>query len=138
MEIRAPSATRLKFFNHALHLKLGNVAPVIRAALASEAYLGNAEGRARQLETSNACAACHRGIEQANTTGKAHFPQMADCLVCHDHIDAPFSCEKCHGKDPSLKPASHTPDYLDAHTRKSVKTGCAECHGRRFTCLGCH
>ena len=73
------------------------------------------------------------------TAAKVHYPEMSDCLVCHNKIDPPFSCETCHGVDKTLKTALHTPDYLDAHTRKTVaKVGCASCHGRKFTCLGCH
>lgn len=66
---------------------------------------------------------------------------MADCLVCHSKIDAPFSCEFCHARNANLKPSSHTPDYLDTHTRKNAlpdKASCVICHGRRFACLGCH
>jgi hypothetical protein len=41
----------------------------------------------------------------------------------------------------NLKPANHTADFLDSHSRKQTvldKATCAVCHGRRFTCLGCH
>jgi len=66
---------------------------------------------------------------------------MADCLVCHNDIDPPYSCEFCHAKEAALKPASHAPDFLDTHTTGKLnldKTTCAVCHGRRFHCLGCH
>ena len=72
----------------------------------------------------------------------AAFPRMADCLVCHSEVDPPFSCEKCHDADAALKPAEiHTPDFLEAHSRPGAladKTSCQPCHGREFTCLGCH
>ncbi len=73
---------------------------------------------------------------------RAAYPQMADCLVCHSRIEPPFSCEKCHAEGAQLKPANHTPAWLDTHSsggiRKEDHTTCAVCHGRRFTCQGCH
>ncbi|MBL8175858.1 MAG: hypothetical protein JNK48_14375 [Bryobacterales bacterium] len=137
--IRQPSPVRLSKFDHAFHAKFGNVAPAIAAAIKGDTYLGDGASRAKHLHTKNACAACHQGIEASTAAnGKAHHPPMADCLVCHNKIDPPFSCETCHGTDKALKTAQHTADYLDAHTRKSEKTGCASCHGKRFSCLGCH
>lgn len=142
VSIKAPRKARLAKFDHALHLKLGNIAPVLKAAVQSKAYLGDPALVAPYLDTKNACAACHHGIEQSTRVAadsRALYPQMADCLVCHNKIDPPFSCELCHGDDKGLRPASHTADYLDAHTRRTVvKQGCAVCHGRKFTCLGCH
>ena len=137
--IKQPRAVRLVKFDHAFHAKFGNIAPLLAAAIKGETYLGDGVKRAAHLNTANACAACHRGIETSTSVAeKAHFPEMADCLVCHNKIDPPFSCETCHGNDKALKPAFHTADFLDSHTRKSEKLGCATCHGKRFTCLGCH
>lgn len=137
----------LKDFNHAFHLKFGSVAPLLRAALDTKRYLAspnhvNIPALRAQLETRNACQACHRGLEQATgALTKANFPHMEDCLVCHTKIDNPFSCADCHPKAMNLKPANHAPDFLDRHTTGKLdldKTTCASCHGRRFTCLGCH
>ncbi len=80
-------------------------------------------------------------MEESDRVGPANMPQMADCLVCHNKIDNPFSCEFCHAKNANLKPANHSADFLDTHTAgklKLDKTTCAVCHGRKFTCLGCH
>ena len=132
----------MRRFNHALHLKFSNVARVIAAAIDSKNYLAPPPAGLRaQLNTKNACAACHHGIEESEAVSKANFPHMADCLVCHTKLDAPFSCEKCHDPGPHLKPASHVPTYLEAHSSpkaKLDKPSCVVCHGRRFTCLGCH
>jgi hypothetical protein len=128
-------------FNHKLHLAMGNVAPVIAAAIDSGKYLSPPDDIRRHLNTKNPCEACHRGLEQAVQVTKANFPQMADCLVCHSNIDLPFSCEKCHVNTAVLKPASHTPDYLDLHSSKKItfdKTTCRVCHGTGFHCMGCH
>jgi hypothetical protein len=130
-EIGAPMPTRLARFDHQLHAKLGNIAPLIAAAIDKKTYLAQAGAELRaQLNTQHACEACHHGL-----------PQMADCLVCHSQIDPPYSCEFCHAKDAKLTPASHTPDFLDTHTNGTLgfdKTTCAVCHGRKFHCLGCH
>ncbi len=138
----APMATRLARFDHQLHLKMGNVAPVIAAAIAKGTYLAAppADWRAR-LSTANPCEACHRGLEDSRRPERSALPAMADCLVCHGQIDPPFSCEFCHAKDARLKPASHTPDFLDTHTSGKLgldEGACAVCHGRHFRCLGCH
>ena len=134
-KVGAPPATRLARFNHQLHLRLGNIAPVIAAAIDKKTYLSVPPADLRaQLNTTNACEACHRGLEVS-------LPQMADCLVCHNQIEPPYSCEFCHAKGANLKPASHTADFLDSHTSGKLnldKTTCAVCHGRRFHCLGCH
>jgi hypothetical protein len=85
--------------------------------------------------------ACHRGLEISDKPERSDLPQMADCLVCHSRIDPPDSCEFCHLKDAALKPANHTPDFLDSHTTGNAGldlTACAVCHGRHFRCLGCH
>ena len=133
-QIGAPPATHLARFNHQLHLKLGNLAPVIAAAIDRKAYLGAVSAGLRaQLNTKNPCEACHGG--------PSLLPQMADCLVCHSQIDPPDSCEFCHAKGAKLKPASHTPDFLDTHTTGKLgldETTCAVCHGRHFHCMGCH
>ncbi|MCW5981913.1 MAG: hypothetical protein KIT09_27760 [Bryobacteraceae bacterium] len=139
--IGAPPATLVTNFSHEFHLRLGNVAPVILAAVRTGKYLSApAEGLERQLAAANACAACHRGLETSEGK-RTHLPAMADCLVCHAKIEPPFSCETCHAPGPHLKPASHTPQYLEEHSRPGAleeRQSCAVCHGRKFTCLGCH
>ena len=134
-------------FNHELHLKLGNPAPVLLKAIETKAYIPGlgAEPALIQPHLEKAlvaCTACHRGM--TGVTGKLareNYPHMSDCLVCHNRIDNPFSCEKCHVEDAKeLRPASHRVNgFADGHSSKSVaKAECAVCHGRKFTCLGCH
>jgi predicted CXXCH cytochrome family protein len=128
-------------FNHQLHLKLGNVAPVIARAIESGAYLSPPGDLRKHLNTANACTACHRGLEESDAVTNAALPRMADCLVCHGKIEPPFSCEYCHEPGPHLKPASHTADWVDRHSSGKAnldKPSCAVCHGRTFTCQGCH
>ena len=140
-QIPAPPQTRVAFFSHAHHLKMGNVSPVIAAAIDRKTYLQPPGEIRRHLNTRNACQACHRGLEESDQVTPAAMPQMADCLVCHTEIDNPFSCEKCHAKDAQLKPASHVSGFMSEHTSGKLnldKTTCVVCHGRNFRCLGCH
>jgi hypothetical protein len=138
----AQAPPSLKEFSHAKHLKLGNVAPVIAGAIDKGTYLGRNGAKIRSLlNSSNPCVACHRGLDESEAVSQANMPQMADCLVCHNQIDLPDSCAFCHPKGAQLKPASHVPGFLDTHSNKNSGLdlqSCAVCHGRKFTCLGCH
>jgi hypothetical protein len=142
VSIKEPARTLVTRFSHATHLKLGNVAPVIAAAIDSKSYHAlPAQAVREQLRGANACTACHRGLDVSEQVGRENMPHMADCLTCHPKIDAPFSCELCHAPGRHLKPVSHTRDYIDVHSTSRAnldKASCVICHGRRFTCLGCH
>ncbi len=136
-----PRVTMVTKFNHALHMKMGNIAPMIASAIDKGSYLSKTDGERAQLNSNNPCEACHRGLENSDRVSAVNFPRMADCLVCHNQIDPPFSCEKCHAPGPQLKPASHTADFIDTHSSGKLqmdKSTCAVCHGRKFTCQGCH
>lgn len=140
--IRAePSPTLLSRFDHRKHLAMGNLAPLLKASVKSGAYLSPPGDLERHLNSTNACEACHRGLGESKAVTKAVFPQMADCLVCHNKIDPPWSCEFCHDKTVKIRPATHTADFLDLHNKRVHVLGretCVVCHGRKFTCLGCH
>jgi Cytochrome c7 and related cytochrome c len=138
---RNTGPTRLAKFSHALHLKMGDVAPYIATAIDKHRYLQPPRDIRSHLNTKNACEACHRGLRESDQVTRAALPQMADCLVCHTQIDPPFSCEDCHVKDAPLKPASHSEHFVDRHSSGKLaldKSTCATCHGRAFTCMGCH
>jgi Cytochrome c3 len=112
--IKEPRQTLVIKFDHQFHLKMAGKA---------------------------GCAFCHKGLDQSEVVTKAAFPPMTDCLVCHNKIEPPWSCETCHSPKAELKPASHTNDWIDRHNRKSTvldKPSCVPCHGQKFTCLGCH
>ena len=147
VNIKEPRKLNVQKFSHARHLEQSKkLAPAILAAIEKKTYLAPPGDRASYLKTENPCAVCHVGIEtseniDARPEGKAHFPRMADCLVCHDKIDPPRSCKLCHGTETALKPASHTKDWEERHASAAAKidkSGCAVCHGRKITCGECH
>ena len=142
--IKEPRPSKLSKFNHRQHLRMGNIAPVIADAIDSKEYLTPPGDLRRLLNSKNPCEACHRGLPESDAVTAAAFPKMADCLVCHakiEKIDPPFSCVACHAKSFQLMPASHNVQWLDFHASGKSnmdKQSCAVCHGRKFTCRGCH
>lgn len=128
-------------FNHEFHLRLGNAAPLIAAAIDGGTYLGKPGDARKHLDTGDSCQACHRGVRETDLANEAHLPLMPDCLVCHSEVDNPFSCEKCHLEGVNLRPADHTRDFIDLHSTGKIsydKQTCLPCHGRDFGCMGCH
>ncbi len=129
-------------FDHAFHMKLGNPAPLIAAAIDSGTYHGRPGDARRFLETANTCAACHRGLQESEAVEPGvHMPRMGDCIVCHTRIDNPFTCPDCHRDGAELKPADHTREFVDGHSTGKAgldKLSCLPCHGRNFACMGCH
>jgi Cytochrome c7 and related cytochrome c len=130
-------------FSHAVHLKMGsNLAPIIAKAIDKGTYLQPSGDVRSKLNTRNACQACHRGLEESDQVSAANMPKMADCLVCHTKIEVPWSCEDCHAKGAALKPDSHKREtFFDTHSQgafRAQRATCAVCHGREFTCMGCH
>ena len=122
-------------------LELGNLAPVIAAAIDEGNYLSPAKSIRTQLDEEIPCLACHRGLEETDLAGKANLPQMADCLVCHAEIDPPLVVSSATRRRRRSNLSSHTPDYLDLHNSGKVKLekqSCKICHGTHFRCMGCH
>jgi len=124
-------------FDHQLHLKLGDIGAVLKGARKSGGHL-----LPDATTPGPGCEACHSGMR--DNVKRAGLSKMADCLTCHPKIDPPFSCEFCHpNSEAALKPATHFKGFLDKHSAglaklNMTKTECAVCHGRKFTCLGCH
>ena len=129
-------------FDHSFHLGLGEIAPLIAAAIDSGNYYGKPGDARRFLDNASGCSACHRGLEESTQVlAGVHMPQMADCIVCHTKIDNPFSCPECHVEGANLRPADHTREFIDTHSTGKAgldKISCQPCHGRDFGCMGCH
>ena len=127
-------------------MKAGTAAPKIAAAIQAKAYLGVEAPTSAQLNAArDACTGCHYGIPESENVphdkvARAHYPRMADCLVCHDKLDPPESCKQCHiAKTPNFRPPSHGPEFKDKHGEKVAdKASCAVCHGRKIACKDCH
>ena len=133
------SPARTLKFSHQQHLALGNVAPALAAAIDSGTYLSPTRPAESNWRPRIGCMACHRGLAENDATGPANHPQMADCLVCHTTIDAPFSCELCHTADAKIKPVSHTSNFIDLHSSRNAKLdkpSCKICHGVGFRRMG--
>ncbi len=91
------------------------------------------------VKSVESCASCHANMAQSAVSSRANFPVMADCIVCHNKIVMTDSCETCHTPGSKLRPATHTQTFIDSHNRATtVREGCAVCHGKNFTCAGCH
>ena len=134
-------AERTYRFNHSFHLQMGSTAPIILAAIENGSYLGKHQDSHHHMNAENACESCHRGLRETALATAGNMPLMADCLVCHNKIDNPFSCRQCHLEGVKLSPASHTRDFGDLHSTGKLnldKQTCLPCHGRNFTCMGCH
>jgi hypothetical protein len=129
-------------FSHKKHVELPRIGATLASAIDRREYLGKGQEIRAALETKNACAACHRGLETAGNADHTNMPRMADCLVCHDRIDPPASCLVCHtGPADKLKPATHVAGFLESHADPLSgldKSACQTCHGLRFQCQGCH
>ena len=146
VHIAPPRPTGVQKFNHAKHVEMGSIAPLIASAIKNKSYLGAHPATAAQLAAGkDACTGCHHGIAESENVPvdiatKSHFPAMADCLICHNKINPPDSCAKCHvATTPDFRPTSHDAAFSDNHATKNIlKTECANCHGRKFTCKGCH
>lgn len=153
--IPAPRKLTVGLFNHQKHAAFGNLAPVLLAAIQSKKYFSSPidatpvaplEEQLKSLGANAAapnagCLSCHHGVAESDEPSRAMHANMPDCLVCHNKIDNPFSCEKCHLPGVRLMPASHTPDYVDRHSTGKMnldKPSCVVCHGQKFRCLGCH
>jgi hypothetical protein len=93
------------------------------------------------------CLACHHAIDKSENVAEAdvkkHYPKMEECMACHSSsINPPESCKQCHDeKAMTFRPATHTSEWVDKHGDKNAsidKTTCTVCHGKKFTCKGCH
>ena len=135
-------ADRNFHFSHKQHLVLEDPAARIAEAIDTGKYLGAVPDIRELLEGADSCGACHRGLsEAAKVDSTIHLPRMSDCLVCHDQIDNPFSCEQCHPADVQIRPDDHTREFIDGHSTGKLgfnKLTCQPCHGVGFRCMGCH
>jgi len=132
-------------FNHQQHLGISDLLPRIVNALESGHYPeGDPAAIRRQIDSEEACTACHRGLQQTDLGRRENYPLMSDCLACHKPAgNAMAECRKCHVPEFSLLPADHqAPTFFDDHSTEGQKKNierCRQCHTPRFNpCSQCH
>ena len=127
-------------FGHNSHVNLDSIGILLKMAVSSGNYLGIPPDLSEEFDLENACTSCHRGMNKTDYSTKDNLPVMSDCLLCHSEVDPPFSCGNCHSSDFRLTPVSHTETWIDDHTemKHEKPNSCESCHGRSFTCRGCH
>jgi len=69
--------TRSYRFDHEFHLKQGNIAPLIAAAIDDGSYHGKPGDTRRFLNSKNACVACHRGLTESESVKQARAAYVA-------------------------------------------------------------
>ena len=82
MTLAAPGPSLVSRFDHARHLKMGNLATTVSHAIDSGNYLFPPGALKGELNAANDCTACHRGLAEPDNPGRSALARMADCLVC--------------------------------------------------------
>ena len=92
------------------------------------------------------CAGCH--VRPAHEAGHTYGPPMETCFACHGLVHgaggvvAADSCDYCHTALFELRPAYHTPDWVETPHARAVERGgsnqCIMCHDARAECDTCH
>lgn len=80
------------------------------------------------------CTDCHSTIGHGSRVYRPTYPQMSQCLSCHDGRTAKSGCSTCHSSD--VGRASRIPS--DSYVKVNVQvTDCRGCHSMS-TCIACH
>lgn len=86
------------------------------------------------LQVGYACTDCHNTAGHGAKVRRARYPQMSQCIVCHDGKKAPSACVTCHSTD--VGKASRKP--TDVYVKAQVPTDtCRGCHPMK-KCIACH
>jgi len=91
------------------------------------------------------CQDCHEAVALKEEVGEYLLPGMLECQDCHDRKNASLECESCHMPEDELRPPSHTPDFVHAHSDLARNNAhetfssftCQTCHDDNF-CQDCH
>ncbi len=86
------------------------------------------------LDVGYECTDCHGTVGHGSAVRRERYPQMAQCIQCHDGSDAPSECDSCHSTD--VGTATRTPG--DDYVKADIQTdGCRGCHSMD-SCIDCH
>ena len=129
-------------FSHQQHLALGNPAPRIAKAIDSGKYLGHVGDIRPLLDTDNSCVACHRGLPQdEQVDSKATSRECPTAWSATTRSTIPSVARRATRAISRSSPPTHTRNFIDQHSTGKMgfdKLTCQPCHGRKFTCMGCH
>jgi hypothetical protein len=105
---------------------------------------GTLINHAEHAKRNGSCLSCHLDTAHPDPTAERPMLLMERCFACHGRTKqakAPGTCDVCHPKSFSLRPASHAPPtkWRTAHGEASIaqQQPCAMCHEKTF-CDGCH
>lgn len=80
------------------------------------------------------CTDCHNTQGHGSQVTLARYPQMSQCITCHDGVKEKAGCSTCHSSD--VGRASRVPADLFAKVQIKV-TDCRGCHSMQ-PCIRCH
>lgn len=86
------------------------------------------------------CEKCHTQIVKSFEISGTPYPDMDDCIHCHQAQKAPLNCKACHpGWDKENPPLWHKGAFKKLHGPLSRKkeTRCNTCHAKE-SCVQCH
>lgn len=86
------------------------------------------------LDVGYQCTDCHGTVGHGTDVPRPRYPQMAQCIQCHDGEKASNACDFCHSQDVGV--ATRTPGA--GYVKADIKTdGCRGCHPMT-SCIACH
>lgn len=99
----------------------------------------------KHLQTDRECSNCHAEVTKKEVASPYILPKMVDCINCHETKIVSNVCESCHMAEDNLKPSSHKPNFIHAHSdlarndmaEISNDMTCKTCHQPSY-CQNCH
>lgn len=86
------------------------------------------------LAVGYACTDCHNTAGHGTAVKRPRYPQMSQCIMCHDGVKAKSECSGCHSTDVGTVTREPGDFYVKAHI--PVQT-CRGCHPMK-ACIDCH
>lgn len=81
-----------------------------------------------------ACTDCHNTAGHGDKVSRPRFPDMSQCIMCHDGVTARNGCSLCHSTDVGTATRQPGDQYVKAYI--PVDT-CRGCHSMA-PCIKCH
>ncbi len=122
--LRWTAPERTYRFDHAFHVRLGDLAPFLAAAIDDGKYLGSPEIRPL-LERAGDCTACHRGLELRR--GPRPCPSCRTAWSATRRSTTPSVAATATWRGVNLRPADHTQEFADLHGTGKIQLDKASC-----------